>query len=397
MGDAFIWRPIDFIFDFATTNLAAGGMAVTGQNANYYWRGDNTQSSSAFALDNESIAEVSGMEIFGPYLGNRRQKFQYATLVIDGKETESIRVNELMAPGLIDGRPDALDMSGFRHGHAAINFGKPILAGGAPEEATPKIGPGESLSVRIQGLLAAEGGEALSQPMRVRLWILQAKGEQKLRSLLEYYHGQKGTGFYNGGQLDSSFAIGDLENMDSMPIQTFEKKIGASGGFRLGDWTRLHGGNDCDKPKCFNYIGYSQNNAATTTNSWYQFTQDGSKVTTDWQVLRWNFDKRDALKLTHIGVKSHKNLRYVRLYRSGRAIDYVHECQMSNNPLQLPAGQYLDGFQRAGMTRLPRSYVVRNEIGGIEIQDNGTSIPAWSAAGAGVLIGYYGKRYELVE
>jgi hypothetical protein len=70
---------------------------------------------------------------------------------------------------------------------------------------------------------------------------------------------------------------------------------------------------------------------------------------------------------------------------------------MSNNPLQLPAGQYLDGFQRAGMTRLPRSYVVRNEIGGIEIEDNGTSIPAWSAAGAGVLVGFYGKRYELVE
>lgn len=397
MGNAYVWHPVDFIFDAATANIAVGGSAVIGSNANYYWRSQNTQSSSAFALDNESVAEVSGIEIFGPYVGNRRQKLRYVSLEIDGKETESVRINELMAPGKIQGRPDPLESAGFRFGHAAINLGKPVLAGGLPEEATPKIGPGETLNVRVQAELAANGGEALSQPMRVRVWLLQCKGEDKMRSLLEYYHGQKGTGLYNGGQLDSSFTLGDLESMEAMPIQTFEKKVGASGGFRLGDWTRLHGGNDCDKPKVFNFATYAQNAAATTTNSWYQFTQDGTRVLESWQVLRWNFDKRDALKITHMGVQPHKNLRYIRLYRSGRSIENVEEVQIANNPFPLPAGKYVDYPSPVGPAKLPKTLFVRNEIGTIEAEDNGTSIPAWSASNEGFLVALYGKRYELVE
>lgn len=399
MGSAYIYYPVDFIFDAATTNIPVGGSAVIGSSANYYWRAQNTQSSSAFALDNESVAEVSGIEIFGPYVGNRRQKFRYVSLEIDGKETESIRLNELMAPGMIQGKPDPLAGAGFRFGHAAINLGMPLLAGGLPEEATPKIGPGETLNVRVQAELAANGGEALTQPMRVRVWLLQCKGEDKLRSLLEYYHGQgQGkTNLYNGGYLDCSFALGDLEKMDSAPIQTFEKRVGATGGFRLGDWTRLHGGNDCDKPKAFNYCTYAQNAAATTTNSWYQFTQDGTRVLESWQVLRWNFDKRDALKITHVGVQPHKNLRYIRLYRSGRSIENVEEVQIASNPFPLPAGKYVDYMAHAGPAKLPKTFFVRNEIGTIEAQDNGTSIPAWSASNEGVLVALYGKRYELVE
>jgi len=397
MGTAYIWRPVDFIFDFATTGLAAGGSAVTGASANYFWRADNTQSSSAFALDNESVAEISGIELFGPYVGNRRQKIRYVTMMIDGKEQESIRINELMAPGVTSGQHDPLQAAGMRFGHAAINLGKPILAGGLPEDATPKIGPGETLTLKVQAELAANGGEALSQPMRARVWILQTKGEEKLRSLLEYYHGQKGTGLYQGGSLDCGFVLGDLEEMDAMPIKSFEKKVGASGGFRLGDWTRIHGGNDCDKPKITNFITYGQNSANTTTNSWYQLTQDGQRVNEDWQVMRYNFDRRDALKITHVGVKPHKDLRYIRLGRSGRAIDYIHEVQIASNPLMLPAGKYVDWPNNVGPTKLPRSFVIWNEIGTVEAEDNGTSVSAWSASNEGFLIALYGKKYELVE
>lgn len=400
MGDAYIWRPIDFIFDFSGTNLAAGGVMQTGQNANMYWRGDNTQSNSAFALDNESIAEISGMEIYGPFVGNRRQKIKYVTPIINGKEIETIRINELMAPGYDGVGPDSLERAGMRFGNAAINFGKPILAGGLPEEATPKMGPGDTLSLKVQAALAAEGGEALTQPMRARVWILQVKGENKLRNVLDYYHGQKGTGLYNGGSLDCSFTIGDLEVMESMPIRSFEKKVGGgSAGLRLGDWTRLHGGNDCDKPKISNYITYAQNAATTVANSWYQLTQDGTKVNEDFQVQRFNFDKRDALRITHVGLKSHKNLRYLRLGRSGRAIDYIHEVQMGSNPLQMAAQKYADGLQGdlAGPTKLPRSFMIWNEIGSVEVQDNGTAIPAWSATNEGFMVALYGKKYELVE
>jgi hypothetical protein len=396
LGNAYIWRPVDFIFQFANTNLAAGASAVTGSSADYYWRADNTQSSSAFGLDNESVAEISGIEIFGPNDGNRRQKFRYVTLIIDGKEQESIKFNELMAPGYVNGQIGPYG-GGGRYGHASTNLGHPILAGGKPEDATPKIGPGDSLSLRVQGALATEGGEILNQPMRVRVWMLQCKGEEKLRSVLDYYHGQKGTGLYQGGSLDCGFVLGDLEDFESMPIKAFDKKIGSSGGFRLGDWTRVHGGNDCDKPKITNFITYAQNALSTTANSWYQFTQDGTKVTEDWQVLRYNYDKRDALRITHVGVKSHKDLRYIRLGRSGRSIDYIHECQMASNPLEMPGNQFINVPCNMGPTKLPRSFVVWNEIGSIEAEDNGTAIPAWSAANQGIMVALFGKKYELVE
>jgi hypothetical protein len=399
LGNAYIWRPVDFVFDFATSNLAAGGMAVTGQSANYYWRADNRQSSSAFALDNESVAEISGIELFGPYDGNKRQKFLYVTPVIDGKEAESIRINELMAPGAIPGRRDVLAESGFRFGHACTNLGKPLLAGGMPEEATPKIGPGETLSLKVYGALTTDGGTSLTQPMRARVWMLQVKGEEKLRSLLEHFHGsnkQGATGLYSGGQLDCGFTIGDLENVETMPPKPFEKKVGASGGFRLGDWTRVHGGNDCDKPKVQNFITYAQNMAASVGNSWLQFTQDGQRVGADWQVLSYNLDKRDAIKVTHIGVKSHKNLKYVRLARSGRAIDYIHEVMLGSNPLEMPAGRYIE-HETHGPAKLPRSFLLWNDQGGVEVLDNGTSIPAWSASNEGVMVALYGKKYELPE
>lgn len=400
---AYNWYPVDFVFDFATTNLAVGAAAVTGQAAAYFWRGAGQQGSGAFTLDNESVAEVTGIEVFGPLTGVARDKLKYITLVIDGQE-QSFRINELMAPGFTDGQPDPLRDAGFRRmpngydGAACTMFGQPVLAGGHPAEATPKVGPGRTISAKVVAHAAADGGAALSTVNRVRVWLCQVKGEQKLQQILEANHKTEANGVYNGGMLDCSFDVGDLETADDQnPIKTYDKRVGTSGGFKLSNWTELPGGRDCSKPLVEQYITYAQNAAATTPNSWYPFTQEGIHVTEDWQVMRFNPAKLDAYVITHMGVLSHPNIRYARVNRSSRVIDTAYEVQMGNNALVLPAQQLTTAPQYSGPTRLPKKLVAMNELISVEVMDNGTAIPAWSAINQGTIVAVYGKHYELVE
>jgi len=392
-SDSFMWRPIDFTFDFATTGLAVGGSATTGQAAAYGWRGDNNASQSAFMLDNETVGEITGIEYFGPYVGSRRARILYARPAINGVEIPTVNMNERMCPGATNGSSTQDALSGFRYGQANINLGMPLLGGGLPSEATPKIAPGESLTVKVTAPSAVEGGEAIATPMIVRVWLLTCRGEDKLNYLLDYYHGSKGSGLFSGSKLNCGFDVGDLELGE---VQSYENMVGEGSQFPLGSWSEIHGGTDVGKPKVSNYISYAINRAASTTNQWYQFTLDGSKVYYDWQIMQWKFTKKDALKVTHVGVSPHKNLRSVRMYRSNRPQEYIQDVKISGNSLQLPAGQYLDNCDRTGPGKLSKSWLVWNEIGSIEIGDNGTAIPATAASDYGTMLAVYGKRYEMI-
>lgn len=394
MADFFVWEPIDFIFDLATTNLAAGGTIQTGQAAAHTWRGENQSSNSPYQTDSETVAELSGIEIFGPYVGNRRPKIGWVRPVIDGVELGKININEMMAPGSEFGGWDPMGAAGMRYGSAMINFGMPLMAGGLPSEATPKIGAGETLVMKVYNAPTAEGGEALSTPMVVRAWICKCHSEDKLNYLLDYYHGNKGSQLFNGGRLNCSFEVGDLE---LGIINTYEKYVGSGGKFKLGDWTMIHGGSDVNKPKIETFISYARNAAATTANTWYQHTQDGSRVLYDWQELRWKNDKKVAHKITHVGVDPHKDLKYLRLYRSNRAIEYIHEVNIARNPLPMPGGQFMELAAPMAPYKLPKSYLVYNEIGSVEAMDDGTAVPAHSASGKGYTVAVWGKRFEMEE
>jgi hypothetical protein len=340
------------------------------------------------------VGEICGVEIFGPNTGCYREKLKYVRLVIDGKELGNISFNELMAPGLTGNQADPMGWRSpsMRGGYACMNLGKPVLLGGDPNEGTPKIGPNQTLTVKVAAHGTTEGGTAtINTPQRVRVWLLKCKGQDKLKSLLEYYHKDK----FNGNQLDCSFQLGDLETMDTMPIANYEQMIGNPGGFQLANWTEMPGGWDAGKPKVSNFVTYGQNAAATTANSWYTFTMDGTHVNEDWNVLRWNLDKKTAIRIDGIGILPHKNLRYVRMYRSGRGIEFIHEVQNGNNPMPLPAQLYIHGMPTNGPAALARPFLIWNEIGSLEVQDNGTSIPAWSASNRGVMVAVYGKKYEL--
>jgi hypothetical protein len=186
-----------------------------------------------------------------------------------------------------------------------------------------------------------------------------------------------------------------------MPLRSYktnnpiQKIVPETREFSMVDWTRLPGGNDCDKPNVSCYVTYAQNAAATTANDWYQFTQDGSRVGYDWQELLWNLDKKNAIMITHLGMLPHQNIRYLRLYRSGRAIENVHYVGPDVCNFPMPAQPYTTADGYAGPAKLARNYLVWNEKGSIEVKDNGTSVAAWSASDVGTMIAVYGKEYEL--
>jgi hypothetical protein len=299
-----------------------------------------------------------------------------------------------MSPGPAEGQPDPLHAAGFRQlGHANTMFGVPVLMGGDPSEACPKIGPGETLSLRVAAHATTEGGSSsISKPLRARVWLVKCKSKSKLQSVLA----AKQPSRFDGNFLNCDFQVGDLEMADTQPIQTFEKRIGMQGGFSLENWTELPGGWDCTKPKVSNFITYAQNAAATQANSWYQHTQDGNKINEDWNKLNWGLTTKDAIRITHIGVLPHANLRMIRMYRSDRTWEYIHDVQPGNNPLPLPAGRMVADLRWRGPAQLPKSWLVWNCIGSIEAMDNGTSIGAWSATNQGFLTAIYGKKYELL-
>ena len=399
MTTAYLLRPVDFNFAFSSANLSAGESVVTGQSSYYTWRADGQVGSTAWSLDNESVAEIAGIEIFGPYNGNYREKIKYVRPVIDGREMATISFNELMAPGMSDFVPDPLGAAGMRwpNSNACMNLGVPVLMGGDPMDACPKIGPNDKLTIKVAAPRTTEGGIAtIDTDMKVRVWIAQAKGQSKVSELLTRY------GRLSGGRINSDIELGDLEISETMNIRSratgnpISKSVPRDQEFKLTNWTQLPGGDECDKPKVENFVVYGQNSQATVANEWYQFTQDGSRVNDDWQELRWtNLGEKNAIKITHMGVLANVDLKYLRITRSNRAIDNVYEIQPANNLFPLPAARYTDALQFYGPGKLAKSIVGWNEVMSIEVKDNGTSVPAWSATNPGAMVAIWGKKYEL--
>jgi len=382
--------PLDMVFGFDTTNLAVGSSAKTGGDAAYLWEAFGQRSAQAFTLDNDSIMEIEGMEFIGPYSGTYRQKIKYAKLIIDGNDAaQKVFGSELMFPARFGNQPNP--MEGMYEGSVCMNFGKGLIVGGDPTNATPKIGPGQTLEAEVAIPSTALGGEALSQPMRLRLHVIMVKGASKVNELL-----RKAGRMDTAGKIDQSFTIGDLENTEEMPEMSITKSIPESRAFTLADWTALYGGNDVAKPFVENYIRFGQNNKDTTPGEWFQFTQEGLNVNDANQVLKWTLDQYSALKVSHIGVLSHDNAKYLRLEKSGQAYMPTYRIDPNMNMLPMPQGIYTTDERMYGPAKLGRSYWIWNTSGQITVKDNNTAIPAWATKPTrGVQVGIWGKMFSL--
>jgi len=395
-------KKIDFHFQFSSTPLSAGGTAENGDNSDYVVF-DGDKWTNQYSLDEQSVGEIAGIELIGPMSPTgERDKLEYVRIRIDGEEYKHVNMNELMAPPFSAYEPNR---SPFFGGYVKVgdmyerlpdsfchNIGVPMLLGGAPTEAVPKVGPGQKISVEVKAPRSSEGGADITNDLIVRLSVVQCRTIDMFKKLGEHY------GWLSGNTIDQSFVFKDLEENGDVAEYTVEKQIDMTenGTFTLDDWTEVYGGLDAKKPYIYPYIRYANNAAATTPNEEYIFTKTGSKVLHDEQELDWNFEKREALKLEYIGVSPHANHKYTRVYVQGRDSNpWAWTPQGAQNEYPMPLERTQPPEHYKGPAALGRGVIIWNTKGNIGIKDNGTSIPAWGTPPQrGSTVAVWGKYYR---
>uniref|UniRef100_A0A6M3JSK4 Uncharacterized protein n=1 Tax=viral metagenome TaxID=1070528 RepID=A0A6M3JSK4_9ZZZZ len=395
-------KKIDFRFLANTTNIAVGNSVETGQAAAYDVY-DGERWTNQYQLDEISIAEIAGIELIGPVSqGGQRDPLEYVRIRIDGEEYKHVNLNEKMAPAFNFAEPNR---SPFFGGQVKVgdqyeslphsfchNIGVPMLLGGSPMEAVPKVGPGQKISVEVRTPRAAEGGAAITNDFTVRLSVVQCRSNEMFKKLGEHY------GWLSGNSVGQSFTFMDLEENGDVAEYSVSKTVDMTedGQFTMDNWTELYGGLDAKKPYIYPYIRYAKNATATTTNEEYVFTKIGSNVLHDEQELDWNFDKREALKLQHIGVDAHANHRYTRVYIQGRDSNpYGRTPPTGENEYPMPLQTAAAVNHYNGPASLGRGAIIWNTKGNVGIKDSGTAIPAWGTAPAiGTTVAVWGKSYK---
>jgi len=395
-------KKIDFDFDFATTSLAAGNDVETGDAAAYDVF-DGEKWTNQYTLDEQSIGEIAGIELIGPMSAlGVRDKLEYVRLRIDGEEYKHVNVNEMMAPPFSAYEPNQSPFFGgsvkVGDGYEALpqsfchNIGVPMLLGGSSIDAVPKVGPGQKISIEVKAPRAAEGGATISNKLIVRLSVVQCRTTEMFKKLGEHY------GWLVGNSIPQNFVFKDFEENGDIAEYSVDKTVDMTeeGKFRLDDWTEVYGGLDAKKPYIYPYIRYANNAAATTTNEEFVFTKVGSNVLHDEQELDWNFDKREALKLQHIGVAPNTNHKYTRVYIQGRDSNpYSWTPDGAENEFPMPAERTQPPDHYRGPASLGRGMIIWNTKGNIGIKDNGTAIPAWGTPPArGSVVSVWGKSYK---
>ena len=206
---SFVVEPIDYLFDFATTNLPVGSSARVGLEEAYTLHMENRDVMTPMTLPNEGYGEVAGIEIAPGVVAGVKEHMS-AKIIIGGQSFEDQVFNEMTAPMLAPGTPDALGAAGLRYGQMPINLGLPMMMGGRPEESCPKVPPGRALEVEVTCPQASEAGVTLTQPAVVRLWVCKALTAAKVKESL-LYASKAGLGNYDGNVLNCSFDLGDID------------------------------------------------------------------------------------------------------------------------------------------------------------------------------------------
>jgi len=337
--------------------------------------------------------ELAGIELIGPVaVDGTRQKIESVKILADGEEIADIVFNELMAPAysrasqvrypFFGGVGKYADMpEGF-----CFNLGKPLLMGGTPMDACPKIGPKETLSFEIKAPRAAENGATINEDVIVRASLVEAKTIEAVERTLTVH------GLLTGGAVDQSFSVLDLSTNRTLSVT---KTVPLA----LNKWTSLYGGEAAGKPYVKNYITYAQNAIASTANSAYRFTRDGRYVLHTFMDLGWNLDKDEAVRITHAGVLEHTNLESMRVWISGRETpgnDY-HVVNETENMFPMPLDVNDTNITYVGPAELARSELIWNQKAYLELKDDGTAIPAWADGVQGAMVMVMGKRFEGLE
>jgi len=145
------------------------------------------------------------------------------------------------------------------------------------------------------------------------------------------------------------------------------------------------GGPAADKPNVFPIAVYNFNKNATTPNMEYALTAENVK---DMQFPEfWNLDANEAVILDRIGASIPTNGKYVGI-KVGNDYYPVGNYYVAEPYNEVPLNP--DTTTVESLNDIVRSVIINNELGGLFIQDNGTSIPA-----LGALVGVKGKYVYL--
>jgi len=382
IGEILDIRKRDFLCNFDTTNLSVGGSTDSG----------DTGMDVAYELDNDSVMELAGIELIGPVTaGGVRQPIESVEILIDGSVVDDIVFNDLMAPAW---NAATVNQNPFFGGNGRLanqragfcfNLGVPLLMGGDPISACPKIGPKETLGFRVKAPKDAENGVTVDEDMIIRASVVEAKTREVVERVLGAY------GTASGGNVEQSFEVVNMGNNDSFSVSK-------SVPLDLNMWTSLYGGQAAAKPYVTNYITYAKNAIATATNTSYQFTRSGRYVLHDFMDLSWNFDRTEAVQVTHVGVSDRVNLKQMRMYVSGRETpgNEWHVVTESENMFPMPLSADASENIYVGPAELAKPELIYNQKAYLELMDDGTSIPAWASGVTGAMIAVWGKKFELV-
>jgi hypothetical protein len=315
----------------------------------------------AYTLAPDEVLEIFRIEIIPPVDTTNKvvQKLRYVTLVIEGKDYESIKLNSIMAP-----LEDQYNLG------VALNLGIPILhrpiTGYMPniiEAKCPKVARGQRLTVKTVA------DENITQPYSVILKCARVRGQSKLSEVV-------GPGFlYTTFWLDN-----DSYNKYVPPItlETFDE---------------LPGGLAQPKPQIFPWVTYARNKQNTTPNMWYDFEYD-AYVKYQWQDLSFNLVNKDEAYLVEaLGVIPHTNSKAIRLYIDGRITNPEFQTVADHNFFYPPMYYSTDttaAMKKAGPVKLLKPFLFHGVKGGIQVIDNGTAIPA-----NGVEVMVWGTKFVL--
>ncbi|MBC8521042.1 MAG: hypothetical protein H8D26_03500 [Methanomicrobia archaeon] len=381
MPDVYDIRNIDFEFNFATNNLGVGGVVRSGAVG-----AGAAATNVPYVLDTSTILEVCGIQLIGPVNAGTgaRMKLEHVKLVIGSDSYPHVVFNELMAPPINEFSPNIGPF--FENGSKlCFNIGKPILAGGSPMDATPKVGPGKSLAVEVKAPVVGEGGLAINQDLIVRVTVAEVKGEGTARRILEH-HGA----LTAAGDVRQSFELVDLERDLSV---AHDKDV----PFSLANWTKLHGGMDAATPRIWPFVSYAQNRAVTTPNDEYGMYNIGTRVSQDFMNFFWNYNEKEARRITHMGVLTHANLTETRIYKYGRSTNPWWTTNPTENELPLGLDPNAGTLVYQGPKALMRSRLIWQEKAEVQIKDNGAgaTVPAWAAGVNGAMVAMWGRYYEM--
>jgi len=321
--------------------------------------------SSAYVLPPDEVLEIFRIEVIPPVDTTTKtiKKLRYVTLMIEDKEYDTLRINSVMAP-----RKNPLNAT------YAIDLGVPYLhrpiTGKIPtllEGTCPKVARGQKLAVKV----VADDSLSSTDTYTVVLKAARVRGASKLVEVV-------GTSIIS----DSFSLAGEPPILKTIPVS-------------LESWDELPGGLRQSKPQIFPWFTYARNKQATTPNMWYDFDYD-AYAQYPWMDLSWNLvNKEAAYIVNYLGVIPHANSKALRLYIEGR----ITNPEFTTRPLPddnffVPAQFYSTdtnaSLKWAGPTKLSLPFLFHGVKGGIQIIDNGTSIPA-----NGVEVHVYGTKIVL--